>query len=60
MVRSLCPFKVVNHRKRALIDLRFRVWGMLEDSFAKSKDYQPTAREWLTSAWNGELITLDL
>ena len=29
------------------------VWGMLEDSFARSKDYQPTAREWLTSAWNG-------
>lgn len=29
------------------------VWGMLEDSFEKAKDYQPTAREWLTSAWNG-------
>ena len=29
------------------------VWGMLEDSFARSKDYQPTAKEWLTSAWNG-------
>ncbi|KAK4994455.1 2-oxoglutarate dehydrogenase E1 component [Elasticomyces elasticus] len=29
------------------------VWGMLEESFAKSKDYQPTAKEWLTSAWNG-------
>lgn len=29
------------------------VWGMLEESFAKSKDYQPTAREWLTSAWHG-------
>ncbi|KAG8626514.1 hypothetical protein KVT40_005459 [Elsinoe batatas] len=29
------------------------VWGMLEDSFAQSKDYQPTAKEWLTSAWNG-------
>lgn len=26
---------------------------MLEDSFAKSKDYQPTQKEWLTSAWNG-------
>lgn len=35
----------------------YRVWDMLEDSFAKSKDYQPTAREWLTSAWNGNLIT---
>ena len=29
------------------------VWGMLDESFAKSKDYQPTAKEWLTSAWNG-------
>ncbi|KAF2400708.1 2-oxoglutarate dehydrogenase-like protein E1 component [Trichodelitschia bisporula] len=29
------------------------VWGMLEDSFARSKDYQPTSKEWLTSAWNG-------
>lgn len=29
------------------------VWGMLEDSFAKSKDYQATSREWLTSAWHG-------
>lgn len=29
------------------------VWGMLEESFARSRDYQPTAKEWLTSAWNG-------
>ncbi|KAI9761481.1 MAG: RNA polymerase II transcription factor B subunit 1 [Chaenotheca gracillima] len=29
------------------------VWGMLDDSFNRSKDYQPTAKEWLTSAWNG-------
>ncbi|PIA94422.1 2-oxoglutarate dehydrogenase, mitochondrial [Cercospora beticola] len=29
------------------------VWGMLEESFAKSKDYQPNSREWLTSAWHG-------
>jgi 2-oxoglutarate dehydrogenase E1 component len=26
---------------------------MLEESFSKSKDYQPSSREWLTSAWNG-------
>ncbi|CCD33778.1 hypothetical protein BofuT4_P063800.1 [Botrytis cinerea T4] len=26
---------------------------MLEESFAKSKDYQPTSKEWTTSAWNG-------
>lgn len=29
------------------------VWGMLNDSFDRSKDYQSTSREWLTSAWNG-------
>ncbi|KAH8677287.1 2-oxoglutarate dehydrogenase E1 [Xylariales sp. PMI_506] len=29
------------------------VWSMLEDSFARSKDYQPTSKEWTTSAWNG-------
>lgn len=29
------------------------VWGMLNDSFDASKDYQPTGKEWLTSAWNG-------
>ncbi|KAF9888024.1 2-oxoglutarate dehydrogenase E1 component [Aspergillus nanangensis] len=29
------------------------VWGMLNDSFDRSKEYQPTGKEWLTSAWNG-------
>jgi 2-oxoglutarate dehydrogenase E1 component len=29
------------------------VWGMLEESFARSKDYQPSPREWLAAAWNG-------
>ncbi|KAK4696629.1 hypothetical protein P7C71_g1321, partial [Lecanoromycetidae sp. Uapishka_2] len=29
------------------------VWGMLSNSFDASKDYQPTSKEWLTSAWNG-------
>jgi len=29
------------------------VWGMLEESFNRSREYQPTAKEWLTSAWNG-------
>jgi 2-oxoglutarate dehydrogenase E1 component len=29
------------------------VWGMLEESFAKSRDYMPTSKEWTTSAWNG-------
>jgi 2-oxoglutarate dehydrogenase E1 component len=29
------------------------VWGMLEESFTRSKDYVSSAQEWLTSAWNG-------
>lgn len=29
------------------------VWDTLEESFTRSKDYKPTAKEWLTSAWNG-------
>ncbi|KAH6990372.1 thiamine diphosphate-binding protein [Ilyonectria sp. MPI-CAGE-AT-0026] len=29
------------------------VWGMLEESFTKSKEYTPTSKEWTTSAWNG-------
>lgn len=29
------------------------VWNTLEESFAKSKDYKPTSKEWTTSAWNG-------
>lgn len=29
------------------------VWGMLEESFERSKDYQSTSKEWLTSAWHG-------
>ena len=29
------------------------VWGMLEESFEKSKHYEATSKEWLTSAWDG-------
>lgn len=27
------------------------VWGLLEESFGKSKQYEPTLREWLTTPW---------
>ncbi|KAK6461694.1 alpha-ketoglutarate dehydrogenase [Scheffersomyces coipomensis] len=27
------------------------VWNTLEESFTKSKEYQPTSREWLTTPW---------
>ncbi|KAI7872671.1 oxoglutarate dehydrogenase, E1 component [Spinellus fusiger] len=30
-----------------------RVWDILEESYAKSKDYKPTSREWLSSSWPG-------
>ncbi|KAK2071497.1 hypothetical protein P8C59_005916 [Phyllachora maydis] len=36
------------------------VWGMLEESFSKSKDYQSTSKEWTTSAWNGFKSTKEL
>jgi 2-oxoglutarate dehydrogenase E1 component len=29
------------------------VWGILEESFNKSKEYKPTSREWLTTPWEG-------
>lgn len=29
------------------------VWNTLEESFSKSKEYQPTSREWLTTPWEG-------
>ncbi|CAK9437970.1 uncharacterized protein LODBEIA_P23480 [Lodderomyces beijingensis] len=27
------------------------VWNILEESFSKAKDYEPTSREWLTTPW---------
>lgn len=36
------------------------VWNILESSFKKAKDYKPTSREWLTSAWNGFASPRDL
>lgn len=37
-----------------------RIWGQLEDTFAKSKDYKPTSKEWLASSWNGFASPKDL
>ena len=33
-----------------------RVWGILEESYSRSKDYKPTSREWLSSSWPGKKI----
>lgn len=38
--------------KEAIEANKKRVWGMLEDAYGNSKDYQPTSREWLSSPWN--------
>jgi 2-oxoglutarate dehydrogenase E1 component len=37
-----------------------RIWGQLEDTFAKSRDYKPSSKEWLTSSWNGFASPKDL
>ena len=33
------------------------VWGMLSSSFEASRDYQPSSKEWLTSAWKRFQVT---
>ena len=37
-----------------------RIWGQLEDTFAKSKNYKPSSKEWLASSWNGFASPKDL
>ncbi|KAK9767478.1 2-oxoglutarate dehydrogenase E1 component [Basidiobolus ranarum] len=39
--------------KKEIEENKERVWNTLEESYAKSKDYEPTSREWLSSSWNG-------
>jgi 2-oxoglutarate dehydrogenase E1 component len=34
-------------------DNKKRVWGILEESYSRSKDYKPTSSEWLSSSWPG-------
>ena len=38
--------EIEKHRKWVL--------NILEENYQKSKDYQPTSREWLSSTWNGK------
>ena len=35
-----------------------RVWGLLEESYKKSKDYKPQRGEWMSSSWTGTRICL--
>lgn len=38
---------------KEITDIKERVWKLLEESYARSKDYTPTSREWLSSSWPG-------
>jgi 2-oxoglutarate dehydrogenase E1 component len=33
--------------------MKKRIWGLMEDEFANSKDYKSTSAEWVSSAWTG-------
>jgi 2-oxoglutarate dehydrogenase E1 component len=33
--------------------MRKRIWGILEDQYASSKDYKSSSREWVSSQWAG-------
>ncbi|KAG0308632.1 2-oxoglutarate dehydrogenase E1 component [Dissophora globulifera] len=34
-------------------EMKTRVWNILEENYAKSKDYRATSKEWMTSSWPG-------
>ncbi|KAG0001693.1 2-oxoglutarate dehydrogenase E1 component [Entomortierella chlamydospora] len=34
-------------------EMKKRVWGILEENYAKSKDYKAKPKEWMTSSWHG-------
>ncbi len=37
-----------------------RVWKLLEDSYAQSKDYKPERSEWMSSSWAGMLASCNI
>jgi len=39
--------------EKELEEHRQWVWGMLEKAFEASKEYKPSSKEWLSSAWDG-------
>ncbi|CAG8583475.1 6676_t:CDS:2 [Acaulospora morrowiae] len=48
--------KLLNEKTFTIDDIQKHkqwVWDILKDSYAASKDYKPTSREWLSSPWNG-------
>ncbi|KAF9581928.1 2-oxoglutarate dehydrogenase E1 component [Lunasporangiospora selenospora] len=34
-------------------EMQKRVWNILEENYAKSKDYKSKTKEWMTSSWHG-------
>ncbi len=34
--------------------MKQRIWGIMEDEFAKSKDYKSNSAEWVSSTWTGK------
>ncbi|KAF9930823.1 2-oxoglutarate dehydrogenase E1 component, partial [Mortierella alpina] len=34
-------------------EMKKRVWNILEENYAKSKDYKNKSKEWMTSSWHG-------
>ncbi|KFH71780.1 oxoglutarate dehydrogenase (succinyl-transferring), E1 component [Podila verticillata NRRL 6337] len=34
-------------------EMKTRVWNILEENYAKSKDYKAKSKEWMTSSWHG-------
>jgi 2-oxoglutarate dehydrogenase E1 component len=39
-------------------DNKARIQNLLEESYSRSKNYNPTSREWLSSSWPGKLSIL--
>ncbi|ORY80001.1 Thiamin diphosphate-binding protein [Protomyces lactucae-debilis] len=50
--KTFTPEDIEEHKKW--------VWGILEENFQKSKDYEPSSKDWLTAAWNGFASPKDL
>ena len=46
--------------KQEIDEMKQRVWTMLEEHYAKSKDYTPSNSEWVSSSWTGFMSLKEL
>jgi 2-oxoglutarate dehydrogenase E1 component len=46
--------------KEEIEEMKKTIWQKLEESYVKSKDYVPSSREWMSSAWEGAFFFLGL